>query len=1744
MAQTQAKFSADTTKGCTPVTVNFLDNSAGNIVSWSWDFGNGNKSTKQNPSAVFYKPGTYTVSLVVTDNSGGTSKETKTQYIEVFEVPTADFVPAKTSGCEPLDVPFTNKTKKGSGDIDEVTWDFGDGNTLKSKSGYHQYKHAGTYSVSMLVVDKNKCEDKIKKDNIITVFPVPVANFEADDVYGCKPPHKVKFKNLTNSGGSGFKYSWDFGDGNTSTDENPEHTYTTNGAFTVKLTVTNSDGCVGVKVFNSFINVNPLKVDFKINKFSGCAPLDVSFTNITEPNISGLSYSWELGDGKKAYTPNVSNTYEKPGVYSVKLTVSKGGNCTQTKTYANAITVSPSPEPKMKVSDTTSCKVPFDIELEDIGTGSTNWTWMVDGTPKQVNQKTKITISQFKPHVISLVTSNNYGCKSDTLKKLIQVKPIEVEAKPDTSGCVPMSVLFRNTSDLGNKKMVSQTWDFGDGETETITDPSQRNVRHKYDKDGIYTVTLTVVTDEGCEASTTLTVKVGKKRPPKIDPGIDTLCNASMGSILNKTDVKYKDSLDKIIWKLIPNTGSTSFQDSANKSQFGFKWNFNFEVKEKDTGYYKAILITEDRGCFDTTEYPNRIYILPPVAKIKPLHDTCANDVMILANISKHYDSFYWEFNKKFYYDSIIKVSTEESDVAKIVAFNSTSKCIDSTNFTFKPKNTFSGGFTYRGDYCAPTSFSLRGSATEPYLAYLWTINGKDSLFTRNTSVEFKQPGKYKINYVVTDTSATGGCARAMEIELDITGPTVDGSINGTAACGPVDVELTCNSDPKEFAELYWQIGDDRVNVTKKGTITWELFKPGPNDGKWPITLIGIDSNGCKGSKEFEMEVFGTKNVSLHTTRFKDCEGLKFIFSPVFGTQISDAGWKYNWNLGDGTTKEIKVANHTYKKPGVYVVQLFMTDENNCVTRLQDTINIEDEVLKAKFFADSLIKDCPPLHVSFEDRSTVNKLRKIIKWEWDFGDGTKSQERYPSKLYLTAGNFDVSLKVTDEWGCVDSFKYPGFVLVNGPVGNYVFDKKEGCVPLDVTFEADTTRCSSFTWDFGDGNILSNQLKVTHTYQDTGRFIPLLTLKDTFGCVYTRPPIDTIYVYPLPVPDFGISTPCPGVPTKFSNNSWPVGSLSSTVWDFGDGGSSTDYYPNYLYKQGGKYPVKLSVTTRNGCTKDTIKYVDIRKINADFNTLESEVCVGSTITINDISESDNFITRWEWTINDTMKFTGQQPKLSVNEVGPVKVQLVIEDAIGCTDTLITNSLLKVGDTIAPVPTDLLRVSVVNDYRYLTDYKKSAITDFKSYLIYHNDQLVAEIYDQDSTRYEFGQLNTLHNVYCSRVAVKNACGLISDVAMDSSDCTVEVSAKGEVNQSRINWNPYSGWQDVEKYYIYRQDEGAPDNYFLLDSVDGQTTEYIDTNILCYQKHRYKIRAKELLNNNQYSWSDTCEATPIYINSLPPNELVRATVQHDDYVRIEWLPTPYSKMPIDHYILEKSFDGVKYNVIKNNISSTIFDADDQAVEVDSQSYFYRVRAVDVCKDEAPYSNLAKTILLDADTGKFQRPYLVWSKYEGWDVGVERYEVQRKEEDGSFFSLGFTSSADDTTFYDKQTRLNERPHFCYRVIGYKVPEDGKEQVISISNEDCIDVHSWLYVPNAFSPNNDGLNDYFVTPGWYIKDYHITIYNRWGEKLFESNSLYQSWDGDYKGEVVENEAYLYIIESIGIDNIKRKYKGTVTVIR
>lgn len=242
-SQVIADFSANVISGCSPLTTQFQDKSTGSNLRYLWTFGNGNVSTKQNPQAIYYQPGKYPVSLEVTDSTGKKDIKTYTNYITVFKNPVANFSATPLSGCAPLSVTFSDKTTLGDTSIGAYLWDFGDGNTTISSSPNHTYQIDGKFNISLLVVDKNGCQDKIDIKNYIEVDRKPEIDFSADRLSNCEAPFTVNFSDLSKKTSAGDKYLWDFGDGNTSTSKNPSHTYTAKGEYSVTLTITTPNGC-------------------------------------------------------------------------------------------------------------------------------------------------------------------------------------------------------------------------------------------------------------------------------------------------------------------------------------------------------------------------------------------------------------------------------------------------------------------------------------------------------------------------------------------------------------------------------------------------------------------------------------------------------------------------------------------------------------------------------------------------------------------------------------------------------------------------------------------------------------------------------------------------------------------------------------------------------------------------------------------------------------------------------------------------------------------------------------------------------------------------------------------------------------------------------------------------------------------------------------------------------------------------------------------------------------------------------------------------------------------------------------------------------------------------------------------------------------------------------------------------------------------------------------------------------------
>ncbi len=1752
-AQVSAQFSADTTRGCSPVTINFIDQSTGTNLRYLWSFGNGNVSSKQNPQAIYYLPGKYTVSLTITDSTGKKSSKTSTQYITVFKNPTAEFSASNVIGCVPFQVELTNKSTQGDTSFLQHLWDLGDGNTTTTFNPKHSYVSDGKFNVSLLVTDKNLCQSKIIKSNFVELKRTPVIEIEADKQFSCTAPLTVNFTDKSTKTASTDYYLWQFGDGSTSTDKNPKHTYTANGRYSVTLKITTSDGCKGERTFTNFVNIGGLSVDFDANIKNACAPVEITFTNKTNP--SGLKSKWTFSDGAVKNGYNVTHTFTAAGSYNVTLEVEESATCKDSKTKNGFISIIDAPIAEIDINDTLSCKKPHFIVAYNKSKNANNFEWFIDDKPQSKQSPFAYTFADYGEYKLTLEAKNEYDC-SDKETVIMHIKPPTIVLEADKhNGCKDLTVTFYDKSVLPDQ-ITSKTWTFGDGSA--ASQSLDNSVTHTFKDTGTFKVKLQIKTLNGCIGEAEIEIKVGMKTNPTFNYKKDSLCNGTEFFAENTTNLDTPN-LHSVKWHIY--TENPFKEDSAGAIEEFYLPNSKSRTADDlhhkldhDSGWYNVALITEHNGCFDTSIVEDAFYIKNPKTVIETLpFNPCNYSEVTLVNKSKGADSIVWRvYSQKhpFYTSSndtiVIKRLVHGNASIQLSSYNFKSGCVHTKSSTVEFPETFKADFSHSGDACAPAHLNFSVVKTDSMRSeytYEWRIANRfsDSLSIYN---RFESAGTYNVTLFVTQVVTQ--CKDSITKPITITGPDIEGDLKYKGSCAPIPLELKLTSAIAKFDSVYWDIDGRIIPVTSNSTIFDTLYKPGPDSaGYYSIKLVGLDSNGCVGMQSFPVKVEGPTTPFIKIRRFTGCEGNRFIFNAeVPGYEVDD--FNYEWDLGNGDTSHRNIVNAYYPANNKYTVKLKLIEKNGCTTTISELIDIEKEKLYASFEADGLETNCPPLFVEFTNKSLA-KGRKITSYFWEFGDGSTSVEEHPSKLYLTAGKFTVKLFIKDEWGCEDSIIFPDFVLVNGPEGSYTLDKDKGCVPLTVNFTSTTSGTNFFEWDMGDGNVIKNKDQVTHTYNQPGAFIPLLILSDTFGCSYTLPPIDTIYVDPYPDPDFVYYGTCINYPIEFTGFSYDTLGVTDYLWEM-IGSNKTDTLKgksvNYTFYNLENPKVALTITSPNGCANRIEKTLKLNKLELDFTSFNTTNCVGSTIRIKDQTYSDTNIIYTKWIIDGKTSFE-QNPSFFADKIGPVNITLIHENSIGCRDTLRKQTII-VGDTIPPKDVDIWRVTVNDNQTVQMDYAKAQFSDFQSYLIYKdlgtNYALQREEIDRNKTTFLSIGNNTLANSYCYKTEVKNTCGLISDTLTANTHCTINVEATGGENHNIVDWNHYFGWDSVATYTILRQEVDIPGNWRELATISGGLNTYIDSMVYCNINYAYRIQATEYQGNNQISLSDTAHAMPTWSYIPPPNKLIRATVEEDKEILIEWSESANSQIPIAEYVLEKSRTGDVYTTLTKTGNAT-FDYVDKEVAVDNYSYFYRTYAIDECLDTSEVFNFGKTILLVADTTYDQRPLLNWSTYQGWTENVDYYIIEIKNPDKSFTQIGSTRSV-DSTLIDLVTNLNQRPEYCYRIIGYKELVNGEKQIISISNEDCTPVHSKVFFPNAFTPTHDNLNERYVTPGIYIKEYHITIFNRWGEKVFESFSMDDNWDGNYQGKPAQQDAYAVIVETVGVDLVKKVHFGTITLLR
>lgn len=1077
----KAGFSFNAPNNCRPPTaVSFVNSSTGTgVLSYQWNFGDGGNSTQLNPVHIYNTPGTYTVKLIVRNNTGCVDTLSMPNAITIGTVD-ANFS-APPTACAGAAINFTNTSIPGPS---SSVWNFGDGTFSTELNPVKGYANPGAYTVK-LVTNFGACKDSITKQ--IIILAKPQANFTGTNTRACKPSLTVNF-NSTGTGGA--QYEWFFGDGGTATGASPSHTYTTPGSFDVYLVSTNAAGCKDTILKPGFVQILPPQVSIANVPAEGCAPLYFAPAVNIQSVDPIVSWQWDFGDGFTSTLANPNHTYTNPGTYQLKVIFTTSGGCKDSLIVPNAVRVGLKLNPNFSATPRDACAFQ-QIHFTDLTTGGTpeSWFWefgdggtSTDPNPTYFYQDTG--------YFSVTLTVNHNGCRdSIKINRYIHIKP-PIARFIDSSGCAdPFTRKFIDRS-VG---ATSWFWEFGDGQTSTQQSPS-----HTYPTKGRYTVKLTVRNDT-CEHSTTREINIIKELADFV--ASDTVICKGNNVVFQTRNVDPLN-IASYTW---------SFGDGIVQNA-GTTVNHAYRLSGK---YTVQLIIRDFNGCADTLTKPLHITVHGPVANFaSAVPGACLNEAVVFNDLSAtdgthNIVSWIWHYgdgaidtlNGPPFRHTYANAGRYTVMLVTIDDFGCRDSVIKVNSIIIsKPTANFISADTLT---CVgkPVNFSSLSMGLS--LAYQWNFGDAQQSTATNPVHVYTAEGVYDIKLFVKDQY---GCEDSVTRPMYITikNPVAQFSMSDSvSSCPPLVVNFTNQS--QHYISHEWDFGDG----TRSSLPNPLHFYTYP--GTYRAKLTVVSRGGCIDSIFKTIVVRGPQGT-FEYDRTAGCVPTTVNFIAHTKDEVS-----FIWDFNDGTTVHTgdSLISHTYTRMGEYLPKMILRDPQGCQVPIvgPDTIKIYG-VNAALGMSQQVV--CDSGRVFFTDSSIANE--PIVSYLWNFGDGHTSTLKNPSHVYTSTGNYPISLIVTTRHSCVDTAEnIAPLRIVSSPQAKITGDTA-ACVPAILRFNgllanADTSALR-WKWDFGNSTSSTLQNPPAVTYPQAGNYNVKLVLTNSSGCDDTA--YFPVWARPLPV----------------------------------------------------------------------------------------------------------------------------------------------------------------------------------------------------------------------------------------------------------------------------------------------------------------------------------------------------------------------------------------------------------------------------------------------------------------------------------------------------------------------------------------------------------------------------------------------------------------------------------------------------
>jgi len=1230
-------FTSNVTVACHPANVQFTDQTIpgqGNITSWQWDFGDGSGSNQQNPSHVYDQTGYYNVTLNATNSGGCSYSSVKTRYIRVVDGIQPNFTWNQVSAAcsAPFSLNFINQTA-GPGNL-SYSWIFGNGANPAAAATANptniSFPGTGTYNVTLNVASDLGCTGTLTQ-------PVPLSSTTATIV---GPDNTCVNTPVTFSLGTGptlQSAQWDFGDGATSTDASPTHSYTANGTYTVTVTSQyTSCTTTATKTITVGIAGTPT---FTSNASPFCsAPQTVTFIDKTNPKPN--QWLWDFGDGQTSTDSMPTHAYTSTGLYDVKLTTTTGG-CSGAGMIPQYIKIKPPVINSLggtlgacinTTPDHTAVTPVADISAVD---GIASWSWSAPGaTPSSsTSPNPSFTYATTGPHDITLSITTTTGCQtSATFTSAVQIgtpTPASITTNPAPPGnnfCGNDPITFSDPATPPGE--YRWHWDFGDG---TIIDTSADPVTHSFHNLAGKHITLDLI-HNGCPQSTFLDIHIA---PPIVGFVYKADCahNDPYTVIFTDSSKEYGQSPFSAVW----NFGDGSPTQTVNSINQPVTHPYTPPVPQGLLTRTVNLTVT-DGACTGTQTQKIVLGTVPIDFTPPPLF--CSGVFYNIIAQSQHPELikgyyWHWEYNMNQPYafspsDTGNLQSLIRGNHTLTLVVQLTSGCEDSISHSVQvsyPDALFTMPVGGCVNSAIPFTDQSKPDPGTGSLPVQWFWNFGDSTLPpnpiqKNPTHNFADTGLYTVSLQIKDAN---GCSRTYTspTPIHITGP--------IARFGWSDTTFYCPKTPLKFSDSsigynltdQWTYGDGSQDNT--GIHTY------PNNGSYSVTLTVTDAFSCTNSLTKTIQIQNPIAAFDISDTTAICTPLQTMFTAH--AQYYDSLY---WNFGDGTTSTLPTTSHFYNTLDTFYAKLFVRGPGGCFDSATRRVLVLDpnKTTQFKFGPNSA---CDSVPVQFDITPPG-----FTKFTLVFGDNTadSSQNTTPFHMYRSPSTYTPTLVLVDVSGCIVNIGTTTNIKVLGSVPFVSLNPHEFCdsgfvVFTDYTISNDGV--TSETLDFGDGsppltnNSGAANLDTEHYYNKPGAFLATLHVTTLSTCAETY--TDTVHVHPTPHPVITPTSPlCTGIVSFAGSTSNTMTEPVLWAWDFGNGQKSTDQNPSNSYKPG-SYTVQLQTSVPFGCKDTTSAAIVINPLPEIKGPHEITTPVGFPITI-PFTYSSN-VTTWVWTPADSL-----------------------------------------------------------------------------------------------------------------------------------------------------------------------------------------------------------------------------------------------------------------------------------------------------------------------------------------------------------------------------------------------------------------------------------------------------------------------------------------------------------------------------